>query len=425
MDGVSNGENVWEWFGFKKNPYDFQALGVNEEDRDLFVGRGPELTRLATPITSDPGGIIVVEGRVGVGKTSFVNAVQYDKWRSRSCLPSFQVLQVQTNTDPIAFMLSAFSTCIGSLEVSDPERADSDKDLKAGKAMVSQMLNSGWSFSGGLNVGVLGGQAGVGRAAAPSSPLLAAMPNILGTASKWFDAAGRLGWSKFVIPVNNLDMLDDDSAVSFMNVARDYMLSFAKKGVWWVLIAKEGFVNTMQSRAHRVSEVFTGPPVKLDPLSLADVNKAIAVRVGKFGKEGSVAPAPAEIVSWLYELSDGEVRSIFKKVTDLIHEYHATVPSAKDISLNAGRNILVGEAQRRIRSLEIQENWLEILEASATKGTIHQGDFMEHGFNNQPTFRNALERLCSFGLLRRKEAGREVTYLATVDTNLAFQRIGK
>jgi len=419
---MPEGENVWEWFGFRKNPYDFLPLAVNKEDRTLFVGRDAELPRLVTPIASDAGGIIVVEGRVGVGKTSFVNVVQYDRWQARSCLPSFQVLQVQPNTDPIGFILSAFSTCIGSLELSKSGATDHDPDLKAGKAMVTQMLNSGWSFSGGLNVGLFGGQAGAGKAAAPSSPLLPAMPTILTTAGKWFDAASRFGWSKFIIPVNNLDMLDEESAVNFMNVVRDYMITFAKKGVWWVLIAKDGFVHTLENRAHRVSEVLTGPPVRLNPLSLDEVKKAIDVRVNKYGKEGVKAPAPDEIVSWLYKLSDGEVRAIFKKLTDMIFEYHATVPSAKTITETAARNILVGEARRRIEGLGIQTNWIRILEGTASKGKVHQGGFKDYNFNNQPAFRNALEKLCYFDLLRRKEAGREVTYLPTADTNLAFSK---
>ncbi|MDG6928751.1 MAG: hypothetical protein JRN39_05045 [Nitrososphaerota archaeon] len=420
---MPEGENVWEWFGFRKNPYDFLPLAVNKEDRALFVGRDAELPRLVAPIESDAGGVTVVEGRAGVGKTSFVNVVQYDRWQSKSCLPSFQVLQVLPNTDPIGFVLSAFSTCMGSLELSNPRAADGDPYLKAGKAMVTQMLNSGWSFSGGLGVGLLGGQGGAGKTAAPSSPLLPAMPSILNTAGKWFDAASKLGWSKFIIPVNNLDMLDDESAANFMNVVRDYMITFAKKGVWWVLIAKEGFVHALENRAHRVSEILTGPPVKLNPLSLDEVKKAIDVRASKYGKGGAKAPVPDEIVSWLYKLSDGEVRAIFKKLTDMIFEYHATVPSAKTITGTAARNILIGEARRRIEGLNIQTNWIRVLERMVSKMKVYQGEFKDYNFNSQPAFRHALEKLCYFDLVRRKEAGREVMYLPTADTNLAFQKV--
>lgn len=413
--------SVWQWFGFRKNPYDFQALGVDKEDRSLFVGRDREIPRLATPIASDYGGITVVEGRVGVGKTSFVNAVQYDEWERTHALPSFQVLQVQRNTDSIGFVLSAFSTCIGSLELTDPTAANKDKDLRAGKAMVAQMLNSGWSFSGGLNVGLAGGQVGAGKSAAPSSPLLPALPMILQTSGKWFDAAKRLGWSKFIVPVNNLDMLDDDSVVDFLNITRDYMISLSKKGVWWVLIAREGFVHMMEGRAHRVSEVFTGPPVQLDPMSLDDVQKAINARMKKFAAGDHDEPVPREVVKWLYDLSGGEVRAIFKKLTDLVYEYHATVPSAKTVPTNIAKSILVGEARRRLQELGLQKKWVDILNRSVAKGGTRLGDFKVYGFNSKPALSYAVQRLCALGLLRKSEKGREVLYIPTTDANLAFQ----
>lgn len=423
MVPVQEGDNVWEWFGFKQNPFDFLPLGVNADGRSLLVGRDAELKRLSTLVASGHGGITVVEGRAGVGKTSLVNAVQYDKWQSGACLPSFQVLQVLTNTDPIGLMLSAFSTSIGSLELTNPGEVDKNPALKAGKTMVAQAASTGWSFSGGLTVGAFGGQGGAGKTPAPTSPLLPLMPSILATAEKWFDAASKLGWSKFIIPVNNLDMLDDDLAVGFLNAVRDYLITFARKGVWWVLIAREAFTPSLEARAHRVSEVLSGPSVRLSPLSLQDVSKAIDARVEKYSVAGARSPVPDEIVSWLYKLSDGEVRTIFKKLTDMVFEHHAVVPSAKTISETAAKQILVGEARQKIQSFEIQPNWLRVLQSGAEEGRVPQGAYRDHGFNNQPTFRNALEKLCRMDLLRRKEEGREVVYLPTADTNLVFQRV--
>jgi GTPase SAR1 family protein len=420
---VPEGDNIWEWFGFKGNPFDFFPLRVNADDRSLFVGREAELKRLATPIASGPGGITVVEGRAGVGKTSLVNAVQYDKLQSRVCLPSFQVIQVLTDTDPIGFMLSAFSTCINSLELADPGEVDKIPALKAGKTMVAQAISTGWGFTGGLTVGPFGGQAGVTKTPAPTSPLLPLMPSILGTAEKWFDAASKRGWSKFIIPVNNLDMLDDDSAASFMNAVRDYLIAFARKGVWWVLVAKEAFTPSLEARAHRVSDVLSGPPVRLSPLSLQDVKKAIDVRVKKYAVSDAKSPVPDEIVAWLYKLSDGEARTIFKKLTDTIFELHALAPSARTVSETTAKQILIGEARRKVQSLEVKPNWLKILQRAAKEGQVHQGAYGDHGFNNQPTFRNALEKLCTMDLLRRKEVGREVVYFPTADTNLVFQEV--
>lgn len=419
---MTSAEDVWRWFGFDKNPYNFHPLGVNKEDRELFVGREDELPRLAAPVVSEDGGIIVVEGRVGVGKTSFVNAVQYDKWKEKTCLPSFQVFQTQRGTDPNGFILSAFSTCLGSFEQVNPGVVDKNKTLRAGKAMVSQMLNIGWSFSGGGSLGIFGVQAGVGKAAAPSSPLLPVMSQILQTSEKWFEQARRLGASKFVVPVNNLDMLDDDAAVEFLNVARDYMLSFSKMGVWWVLIAKEQFMHMLETRAHRVSEVITGPPVRIGPLSLGDVEKAIDVRLKRYATGDGEGPVPHEIISWLYELSGGEVRAVFNKLTDLVYGYHATVPSAKDIPVKVAKNILMDEARRKIEDMDIQDNHVNVLKQSVTSGGVRLGEYKAYGFKSEQALSYAVQKLCNLNLLRRTEKGKGVVYIPAVDANLAFPR---
>lgn len=419
---MTSAEDVWRWFGFEKNPYDFHPLGVNKEDRELFVGRDVELPRLATPIVSEDGGIVVVEGRVGVGKTSFVNAVQYDKWQEKVCLPSFQVFQTQRSTDPIGFILSAFSTCLGSFEQVNPGVVDKNKTLAAGKAMVSQMLNVGWSFSAGGSLGVFGAQAGAGKTAAPSSPLLPALPQILRTSEKWFQEAKKLGAPKFVVQVNNLDMLDDDTAVEFLNVTRDYMLSFARMGVWWILVAKDQFMSVLESRAHRVSEVITGPPVRVGPLSLGEVNQAIGVRQKRYAAGSGEGPVANEVIHWLYEQSGGEVRAVFNKLTELVYGYHATVPSAKDIPVKVAKSILIDEARRKIEDLDIQDNHLNVLRKSVTSGGLRLSEYNAYGFKSEPALNYAVQKLCTLNLLRRTERGKGVMYIPAVDANLAFPR---
>ncbi len=417
---MGGAEDVWRWFGFEKNPYDFRPLGVSREDRELFVGREAELPRLATPVVSEEGGMIVVEGRVGVGKTSFVNAVQYDKWQERVCLPSFQVFQTQRGTDPIGFILSAFSTCLGSFEQVNPGVVDKNRILSTGKAMVSQMLNIGWSFSAGGSLGVFGAQAGAGKTAASTSPLLPVLPQILRTSESWFQEARRIGAPKFVVPVNNLDMLDDDTAVEFLNVSRDYMLSFSKMGVWWVLIAKEQFMHLLETRAHRVSEVMTGPPVRIGALSFGELNKAISVRQKKYAIGSTEGPVPLEVVSWLYELSGGEVRAVFNKLTDLVYSYHAAVASARDIPIKVAKSILIDESRRRIGEMGVQRNHLNVLRRSVVDGGVRLSEYEAHGFKSEQALGYAVQRLCSLNLLRRTEKGKGVTYIPAVDANLAF-----
>ena len=100
------------------------------------------------------GGIVVVEGPIGVGKFSFVNAMLYDKWnpekkkikgnkKSYTYLPSFETIQLKENIELSDFMLSVLSNCIFSLErVHGEQVSGSDRDLKAGKELVANTVNS-------------------------------------------------------------------------------------------------------------------------------------------------------------------------------------------------------------------------------------------------------------------------------------------
>ncbi|MFQ6041985.1 MAG: hypothetical protein ACE5PV_14095, partial [Candidatus Poribacteria bacterium] len=90
---------IWESMGFKDNPYDARYLQPTEEDFRLFVGREDETIQFRTTTSNRRGMTIIVEGDVGVGKTSFVNAQQYISLQqldnlSPHLLPSLQPIQL-------------------------------------------------------------------------------------------------------------------------------------------------------------------------------------------------------------------------------------------------------------------------------------------------------------------------------------------
>jgi hypothetical protein len=73
-------QNLWERYGFRDNPFDTRALSLSPGSllsvADAFVGRAmtsPESNLMTNFLRSSGGGRVVVEGDVGVGKTTFVN----------------------------------------------------------------------------------------------------------------------------------------------------------------------------------------------------------------------------------------------------------------------------------------------------------------------------------------------------------------
>lgn len=64
--------NIYQKWGFNKNPFEVTELSSNENDSKLFVGREKELNSFIRRICNPPK-CITIEGENGVGKTSLIN----------------------------------------------------------------------------------------------------------------------------------------------------------------------------------------------------------------------------------------------------------------------------------------------------------------------------------------------------------------
>ena len=292
---------------------------MDEDDRSIFVGRQNEEKQFKLLVSGQRGGIVVVEGRVGVGKTSFVNAMQYDKWKSKDqsgakMLPSFETIESKENVESTDFMLSVLSNFIYTLEkIHGPSKIERDKTLQRGKELIAKTLRSGYGF----NFSALGVGVGGSKEIVPNQPSITVLPSVMHTIDECLEKASKdYAYQAFIIPINNLDVLSDEAVTGFLNSARDTLLSRTR--VWWILTSKPGFTTYLEIHARRVSEMLTGRPVRLDPLSLSDLREAIKIRLRKFAKPGTkpVSPISDLIIDHLYKVSNGEIRYVFKRLSD-------------------------------------------------------------------------------------------------------------
>src|SRR3972149_1890460 len=162
---VHSGEDVWKHFGFTGNPLDPRPLGISDLDRQLLVGRDAELRQLMV-LSSNLEGAIVVEGNIGVGKTSFVNAAQHDL-AEKGFLPSHQTIEVAEATEPSHLVLSSLSNLVYSLERHHGDDACAkDLSLREGKQLIASTVQGGW----GGQISILGTGGGVQRQQTMTTP---------------------------------------------------------------------------------------------------------------------------------------------------------------------------------------------------------------------------------------------------------------
>lgn len=96
MDAVN-----WQQFGLRNNPYDTLPLveGGELPIEEAFIGRERERSFLDTFFDNRGRGNLIIEGHVGVGKTSLMNYQKVIcKYRKPKLLLSFRRESVATTT---------------------------------------------------------------------------------------------------------------------------------------------------------------------------------------------------------------------------------------------------------------------------------------------------------------------------------------
>ncbi|HET9515233.1 MAG TPA: hypothetical protein VFO95_14985, partial [Gemmatimonadales bacterium] len=105
---------LWDRLGFRGDPYATSHLPVADWSEELFVGRRQDRERLIEFLRAYSSGWTMVEGRPGVGKTSFVNVVLWDLFRTAERFPLGTVVEVPGGASRESFLLTVLSALVES-----------------------------------------------------------------------------------------------------------------------------------------------------------------------------------------------------------------------------------------------------------------------------------------------------------------------
>ena len=413
-------DSFWEELGLTDNPYDPRPLTISKEGRKLFVGRNKELSQLNSLVSGKKGGIVIIEGNVGVGKTSFVNIFQHDKWKKNKYLPSFEKIGLVENVDSVNFMLSVFSNMIHNLERADNTDAYKRHPIhKQAKSLIATTIEKGY----GGQFSVLGTGGGISQQKSISQPVAIVLPSIVDMMNKWIQfVIDKMGYPAILVPIDNLDIIQESGIVEFLNRMRDTLIE--RSSVWWILIGKIGLFSLLERETHRVSEIITGKPIILQPLTLDEIHEMIKIRFENLKVITKVESlVPREIVDILYEVSKGEARYILKRITDIVYLFKSKYPSEKQIPLAIAKQMITEEAKQRIDEAKLTPRELQFLKMMAKKGTFQPRDYKHFGLNTLQALKHYVDRLSMHGFIAKEETtGKAVYYHTTGDVNLFLRK---
>ena len=412
-------QNLWERFGFRDNPYDTRALSLSPESAlsvaEAFVGRGEKSNewRLLTNFLRNPGGgCAVVEGDVGVGKTTFVNFHRY-LWENEAetkLLTPASEISVQRDWGVREFLLSVVGALAGRLALKmGQSAATKDELLTEVSALTGVLVRESLNLSGGISVlgsGATGGKSKstiVHRGEVSVPALKQYLDRLLARVRK-----ARFAGS--ILHLNNLELLARDDPRRLARFFDETRGSLQTPHVYFIFVGYTGMFQEIIVPVGRVRSVFFGYPIHLPPLSKQDVHSAIKLRYKLLAlkKNKWIAPVDDELIDHLYDVFAGKIRFIMDAITTLVTRLPEGVTST--LSADDAREMLQQLAWERIRSL-LTDSEQGVLAAAVEQGRFTNSSLVKATGKSKQNVAKYVKRLVELNFAYQAEKrGRSVFY---------------
>lgn len=328
---MSNNIN-WQQFGLKGNPYDTVPLGEGGSMpiEKAFVGRTNEREFIDGILDSEDRLCLAVCGETGVGKTSLLNFEKLIwKYKTPKLLFSFR-REIEACEDLLSkrdFIIEVLASIIREIKLIDPKLLVDDFLKKVQNIVdISQDL----SISAGLSGGYLGINAGLsGSKGVSSNPPIRISTAMLESYFKDMiefirgNKINGLEYSGLIVHVNNFDVLLSDPSNEgklrkYFNEIRDLLQT---PHVYYFFLGPSNLFKSIISHEQRVKSIFIQNPLMVKPLTKTEVVQAFNERMDILQSDevsNYIKPVQDEVVSKLYDLYEGDIRSIMTAVRDII-----------------------------------------------------------------------------------------------------------
>lgn len=390
---------------------------------EAFVGRGikSDEARIMTNFLRSPGGgRIVVEGDVGVGKTTFVNYHRYlweNEAKTKLLTPASE-LSVQKGWGAREFLLSIIGALAGRLALQMSQHSvEKDKLLTEVFALTGVLIKELTNLSGGVSV--LGSGATFSRGKSLTVQLGDVRPEILMQyLQKLQDRVRSFGFAGVIFHLNNLELLarrDPKKLGQFFDEIRDYL---QEKNIYFIFVGYTGMFQEVIVPLERVRSIFLGQPIHLPPLKLEEVSIAIERRYNLLAirRKRWIRPVDQSLIDYLYDIFSGKIRFIMDSIATLVTNLPEGVTGT--ISTKSAREFLKELTRQRVKNV-LSDAELSLLNAAIKQRRFTNSSLVKDTRKSKQNVAKYLNRLLKFNFIYQTERqGRNVYYEIAPDITL-------
>ena len=307
---------LWDLYGFTANPYRLTPLEASDFDDDLYESRGDAEAQFASSVTDAAGGVLVISGDLGTGKTSFANVLQH-RILNRSAgfglrpLPCYFPSQLVKTDNAASIARKAVDNTIRSVK-------KYCEVYRSNKLPSETKRYSDWLFGGATQQIAI---AGTGRTVSPvSAATVEVCADILATIAD--ECSREVGVDGLFICLDNAEILGVNNLTELLKELRDSLLSLPR--IWWILIGPSDLYSQIQQHNKSVSQRIVGQGIELDSLTGQGFHDLIQRRVRAYGKRPEAkAPLSPNVHQRLHDAAAGELRFALKMGNDILVQLNA------------------------------------------------------------------------------------------------------
>jgi hypothetical protein len=354
--------------------------------------------------------VIILEGEIGVGKTSMGNYVRHSKEDFFSPLLEVPCKPKWDNDTFMGIVLAAIvKEIIGKDFV--------HKKLK--KHKLIQELNEKFSDIKLASLGITGAGFGFSTSSSISRSTIINQTILI----HYLMAVGELLQKTYnkatpiIIQVNNLDIaygFEKDDLILFFNDIRD---TLQVPYISWIICGNEGLGNFIQKNIPRVGQI-TNSVVTVDPLSFGEILKAFELRIKKNKMKGRL-PIEEDLLKYIYDISNGSFREILNIVYQLLVKYY-NEPLVKMITMEHARFFFNDLEKHRIERLKKSSIQYPVFQAILAHPGITQSELSKLVKKQQANVSRVTRELEADGYITIKRKSRSNYYYADAKYQLGF-----
>ncbi len=381
---------------------------IGRNNLELFVGHS-EHSRFLTDLLANKS-VIVLEGEIGVGKTSMGNFVRHSKTAYFSPLLEIPCKPKWDNDTFMGIVLAAIIKEI---------MHDNFPHKKLQKQKMVQKLSEKFSDIKIAGLGISGAGFGFNKSASISRSALINQTILIHDLLE----IGKLVQDVYqhptpiIIQVNNLDIqygFSKEDLIHFFNEIRD---TLQIPYISWLICGNEGLGHFIKSYVPRVSQI-TNSVIAVEPLSLDEIIKAFELRI-KMAKMKGVLPIGPELMKYIYDISHGSFREILNIVYQLLVKYY-NEPLVNAIHLEHARYFFHEMGKRRVEQLRSSSIQYPIFQAIIANPGISQGQLAKIVQKQQSNVSRVTKELETDGFITIRRNGRTTLYHAEPIFQIGF-----